>query len=80
MDEFIVVMEDKDIEQVAVLFAEYMKRFQMVPLMTIEETRHHLLSGRGDGEVVDGRREHQVTWSYVVEVSFTKLRNMNCVC
>ncbi|KAL1722530.1 acyl-CoA N-acyltransferase [Schizophyllum commune] len=60
-------MEDRDIEQVAALFADYMKRFQMVPLMTIEETRHHLLSGRGDGEVVDGRREHQVTWSYVVE-------------
>ncbi|TRM62669.1 acyl-CoA N-acyltransferase [Schizophyllum amplum] len=60
-------MRDEDMEQVATLFSEYMNRFHLVPLMSLEEARHQFLSGRGVGEPVDGRRERQVTWSYVVE-------------
>ncbi|PPQ71418.1 hypothetical protein CVT24_012236 [Panaeolus cyanescens] len=65
-------MEDKDIEAVSVLFANYMKRFEMVPIYDIEEMRHQLISGRGEGEIGadgPGRRRGQVTWSYVVEDS-----------
>lgn len=64
-------MEDKDIDQATVLFAEYMKRFDMVPLFDVAEARHHFLSGRGTGELGSGgvgRRQGQVTWTYVVEV------------
>ena len=66
-------MEEKDLPQVADLFRRYMQRFDMAPLMNFEEVKHHLLSGRGEGEFGDGgkgRRKGQVTWSYVVEVSF----------
>jgi glycylpeptide N-tetradecanoyltransferase len=66
-------MEEKDLPQVADLFRRYMQRFDMAPLMNFEEVKHHLLSGRGEGEVGDGgkgRRKGQVTWSFVVEVSF----------
>ncbi|KAJ2913440.1 hypothetical protein MD484_g6978, partial [Candolleomyces efflorescens] len=63
-------MEEKDLPQVADLFRRYMQRFDMAPLMNFEEVKHHLLSGRGEGEFGDGgkgRRKGQVTWSYVVE-------------
>ncbi|RXW20085.1 hypothetical protein EST38_g5786 [Candolleomyces aberdarensis] len=63
-------MGEKDLPQVADLFRRYMQRFDMAPLMTFEEVKHNLLSGRGEGEVGDGgkgRRKGQVTWSYVVE-------------
>jgi len=69
-------MEDKDVKQVAELFSQYMQRFRMVPMMTFEELRHQLLSGKGKGErppaVWKGRREGQVTWTYVVENPQTK--------
>ncbi|KDQ61034.1 hypothetical protein JAAARDRAFT_124146 [Jaapia argillacea MUCL 33604] len=64
-------MEDKDIPEVAELFGKYMERFDMVPLMSVDEVRHQFLSGIGEGERVKGswkgRREKQVVWSYVVE-------------
>ena len=69
-------MEEKDIVSVADLFTSYMTRFEMVPIYTIEELRHQLLSGMGEGETGSGsvgRRKGQVTWSYVVEVKFTLL-------
>jgi glycylpeptide N-tetradecanoyltransferase len=61
-------MEERDIVQVTDLFAKYMARFDMVPIMNIEELRHQFLSGRGAGEVVNGRRQHQVVWAFVLEV------------
>lgn len=63
-------MEEKDVAQVADLFTKYMQRFDMVPLMTIEEAQHQFLSGRGieSQDSQTGRRTGQVTWSYVVEV------------
>lgn len=64
-------MEEKDLPQVADLFRRYMQRFDMAPLMTLEEVKHNLLSGRGEGKIGDGgkgRRKGQVTWSFVVEV------------
>jgi len=64
-------MEERDVAQVADLYARYMTRFEMVPVMTVEEVRHQFLSGRGRGELGEGgegRREGQVTWAFVVEV------------
>jgi len=60
-------MEEKDVEAVAELAARYMKRFKMVPEFTLDEVRHNFLSGRGEGEILNGRREGQVVWAYVVE-------------
>ena len=67
-------MEEKDIVVVADLFTRYMTRFEMVPIYSVEELRHQLLSGMGEGEMGSGgvgRRTGQVTWSYVVEVNCT---------
>lgn len=61
-------MEEKDVDGVAELVGKYMKRFKMVPEFSIEEIRHNFLSGRGVSEMIDGRREGQVVWAYVVEV------------
>ncbi|KAF7343251.1 Glycylpeptide N-tetradecanoyltransferase [Mycena venus] len=63
-------MEEKDVASVADLFARYMKRFDLAPLMTLEDVRHHFLSAQGTGTIGDGgpgRRVGQVTWTYVVE-------------
>jgi len=62
-------METQDVEQVSDLFERYMARFDMSAMMSVEEIRHNLISGRGTGETINGRRERQVVWSYVVEVS-----------
>lgn len=62
-------MEDRDISEVKTLYAEYQQRFNVVHLMSTEEIRHVFLSGRGRGEMQNGRREGQVVWSFVVEVS-----------
>jgi len=64
-------MEEKDVVAVTDLFRKFMGRYDMVPIMSIEEARHQFHSGRGRGEVGSGgpgRREGQVTWTYVVEV------------
>jgi hypothetical protein len=64
-------MEEADVPEVAELYTKYMKRFDMSTLMTLDDIRHHLLSGKGIGEKADpfvGRRNEQVTWTYVVEV------------
>ncbi|KAF7305084.1 Glycylpeptide N-tetradecanoyltransferase [Mycena kentingensis (nom. inval.)] len=63
-------MEEKDVVAVADLFARYMRRFDMVPVMSIEDVQHQFLSGQGTGQIGDGgpgRRVEQVTWAYVVE-------------
>jgi glycylpeptide N-tetradecanoyltransferase len=64
--------EEKDIKEMLALYTRFMSRYDMAPVMTLEEARHAFLSGRGKGEKVDGRREDQVLWTYVVEV-FTSL-------
>lgn len=64
-------MEEKDVKQVLELFTSYMQRFKLIPVWSLEETRHYLLSGRGKGNNPSGpfnRREGQVTWTYVYEV------------
>ncbi|KAF8892505.1 acyl-CoA N-acyltransferase [Infundibulicybe gibba] len=50
-------MQDGDVPQVANLFTQYMKRFEMIPTFTTDEI----------GSGGEGRREGQVTWTYVVE-------------
>ncbi|TFK55084.1 N-myristoyl transferase [Heliocybe sulcata] len=60
-------MTEGDLAQVHDLYERYMKRFDMIPLMSIEEMKHQFLSGLGKGDMVKGRREGQVVWSYVVE-------------
>jgi hypothetical protein len=70
-------MEDHDVPRVHALWERYMKRFGMVPVMDQDDIRHHLLSGCGEGPVKKGRREGQVVWSYVVEVSSTFSYNID---
>lgn len=68
-------MEENDVVQVAELFTRYMQRFDMVPEFTVDEVRHQFMSGRGRGEVGDGgegRKEGQVTWTFVVEVNMAQ--------
>ncbi|KAI9570484.1 N-myristoyl transferase [Boletus coccyginus] len=62
-------IEEKDVPEVADLFTRYMQRFDMVPLMTVDEVRHQFLSGRGelDRPLEHNRRPKQVVWTYVVE-------------
>lgn len=67
-------MEERDVEQVSSLFTRYMMRFGMAPEMTLPEVKHQFLSGRGDlskhlESGWKGRREGQVVWTFVVEVS-----------
>lgn len=62
-------MEEKDVPGVHSLWQKFMAYFDMAPDVTQEEVQHHLLSGRGEGEMKNCRRERQVVWSYVVEVS-----------
>lgn len=69
-------MEVRDLKQVLELFTTYMQRFKLIPVWTLEEVKHYLLSGRGKGENTSGpfkgRREGQVTWTYVFENPQTK--------
>ncbi|KAG6907790.1 hypothetical protein DXG01_007329 [Tephrocybe rancida] len=63
-------MEDRDMSQVADLFARYMRRFELAPLFNVDELKHQLLGGIGNGSVGDGgpgRRMGQVIWTYVAE-------------
>ncbi|KAJ7632713.1 N-myristoyl transferase [Roridomyces roridus] len=63
-------IEERDVVAVAELFTQYMRRFDMVPVMSLEDVRHQFLSGQGTGKIGDGgegRRVGQVTWTYVVE-------------
>ncbi|KAK7020539.1 Glycylpeptide N-tetradecanoyltransferase [Favolaschia claudopus] len=63
-------MEERDVVPVADLFSKYMRRFDMVPVMSLEDVHHQFLSGQGTGKIGDGgqgRRVGQVTWTYVVE-------------
>ncbi|KAJ7243575.1 Myristoyl-CoA:protein N-myristoyltransferase, N-terminal domain-containing protein [Mycena haematopus] len=59
-------MEEKDVDSFAELFARYMERFDMAPIMTRADIRHHFLSSQGTGSG-PGPRPGQVTWTYVVE-------------
>ncbi|THH27491.1 hypothetical protein EUX98_g6689 [Antrodiella citrinella] len=64
-------MEEKDLLEVAALYAKYMQRFDMRLEFTSEEVRHHFLSGRGEGpgekESWKKPRPGQVVWTYVIE-------------
>jgi hypothetical protein len=65
-------MEEKDLPGVTDLFTRYMQRFDMAPEITLKDARHHFLSGRGEAGDDPSRREGQVVWSYVVEVSLSE--------
>ena len=63
-------MEEVDVPAVASLYTQYMQRFDMALTMSVDEVRHHLLSGKGAGKQEENsQREGQVTWTYVVEVT-----------
>ncbi|TIA74414.1 hypothetical protein E3P77_00885 [Wallemia ichthyophaga] len=68
-------MEEKDVAGVTALLKAYLSRFELAPIFSQEEVRHTFLSGRGEGEYIDGKpmREKQVVWAYVVEDPQTKL-------
>ena len=64
-------MEEKDVPQVTELLANFLGRFDMVPVYSPEEVAHQFLIGKGKGELSSPsvlRRDGQVTWAYVVEV------------
>ncbi|PPQ93264.1 hypothetical protein CVT25_015262 [Psilocybe cyanescens] len=68
-------MKEEDVVVVADLYTKYMKRFDMAPIFEVDEVRHQFLSGMGRGDIGSagaGRRQGQVTWSYVVEDPNTK--------
>ncbi|KAJ9092808.1 hypothetical protein QFC21_006684 [Naganishia friedmannii] len=61
-------MQETDVRGVCGLLRGFMKRYEMSQVFGgEEEVGHWYLSARGLGEVVRGRREGQVVWSYVVE-------------
>lgn len=53
-------MQKKDIGAVQALLERYLKRFDMVPEMTLEEVEHWLLHD-------EAATSEQVIWTYVVE-------------
>ncbi|KAK0524820.1 glycylpeptide N-tetradecanoyltransferase [Tilletia horrida] len=60
-------VKDSDLAQAGRLLRRYLRRFDLAPRFNDEEVRHIFLSGRGTD--VGGKREGQVTWTYVVEDS-----------
>lgn len=72
LDQGLREMEEKDVPQVANLYARYMKRFGMEQVMDDSDIQHYLLSGRGEGPTEKDSwrkpRKGQVVWPYVVEV------------
>lgn len=65
-------MQDSDVASVAKLIRSYMSRFDISPIFSDEEVRHNFISGMGKGDVANGRRQGQVTWSFVAEVRAQK--------
>lgn len=69
-------MTESDVPAVSALLRRYMRRFEMQQVFADDdEVRHWFLSGRGTGDVVEGRRTGQVVWAYVVEVSISRVTN-----
>ncbi|POY74347.1 GNAT family acetyltransferase [Rhodotorula taiwanensis] len=58
-------LEKRDLKQASRLVRAYMARFDMAPLLSNKDIEHALWTGRGKD--VNGKREGQVTWAYVVE-------------
>ncbi|BGO97503.1 Glycylpeptide N-tetradecanoyltransferase [Rhodotorula toruloides] len=58
-------LEKRDLKQASRLLRAYLARFDMAPMLSNKDVEHALLTGRGKD--VNGKREGQVTWTYVVE-------------
>lgn len=67
-------MEENDVTGVTELLNAYLSRFDLKPIFSEEEISHTFLSGRGQGDYIDGKpmRSKQVLWAYVVENPNTK--------
>lgn len=67
-------MEENDVKGVTELLNAYLSRFDLKPIFSEEEISHTFLSGRGEGDYIDGKpmRSKQVLWAYVVENPNTK--------
>lgn len=61
-------MVESDVPAVGILLRRFMSRYDLQPILSDEEIRHNFISGRGKGEMFDGRRDQQVAWSFVAEV------------
>ena len=68
-------MKEADVPQVGKLLRRFMRKYDMAPRFSDAEVRHVLLSGKGK-EVAGGKRERQVTWTYVVEDASGKITDM----
>lgn len=62
-------ISEADVNAVCDLLNTQMNRYDVAPVMSLEDVRHNFISGRGQGNTMRGRRSGQVTWSYVVETS-----------
>ncbi len=75
LDQGLREMEERDVPQVLDLFTRYMQRFDMVPVMNEDDVRHQFHTGLGEGprggDSWKVKREGQVMWTYVVEVSLS---------
>ncbi|BGP45991.1 glycylpeptide N-tetradecanoyltransferase [Rhodotorula kratochvilovae] len=58
-------LEKRDLKQASRLLRAYSARFDVAPMLSNKDVEHALWNGRGKD--VNGKREGQVTWSYVVE-------------
>jgi hypothetical protein len=62
-------MTKSDVSQVEVLLRRYLERFDIIQTFGGEgEVEHWFTSGRGT-DIGGGKREKQVVWAYVVEVT-----------
>ncbi|KAJ7700378.1 Myristoyl-CoA:protein N-myristoyltransferase, N-terminal domain-containing protein [Mycena rosella] len=67
-------MEEKDVVPLADLFTRYMRRFDMVPVMSLEDVRYQFLSGQGTGKIGEereGRRLGQNPQSHKITDFFS---------
>ncbi|GAA5938283.1 hypothetical protein JCM3775_002937 [Rhodotorula graminis] len=58
-------LEKRDLKQASRLMRAYSARFDVAPMLSNKDVEHAMWDGRG--KEVNGKREGQVTWSYVVE-------------
>lgn len=71
-------LEKRDLKQASRLLRAYLARFDMAPMLSNKDVEHALLAGRGKD--VNGKREGQVTWTYVVEVCLCVKWRSRCSC
>lgn len=65
-------LEERDIPEVAALYDQYMRRFDLTLVFTSEELKHHLMGSVKQGFVP----REKFVWTYVVEVRSSPLSEL----